>query len=187
MARNRSFPLIVLIIMFSVLTTAYAGPTYARTSPGDIDQYLSAHNTVREQHGAVDLTWDDTLASAAQNWANGCKFQHSGGTLGPYGGRHLFRVVTLWCITHYLPAENLAAGTGNFDIPTAIKLWTDEVCKSAEFETWESNVHTLLAQYDPNNPQPSHFTQVVWKATRQVGCAVQQCDGIFDPSFGVSF
>lgn len=42
-----------------------------------------------------------------------------------------------------------------------------------------------IAEYSPSNPQPSHFTQVVWKSSTQVGCAVQSCNGIFDPSFGV--
>jgi len=91
------------------------------------------------------LTWNDTLASYAQKWVNGCKFQHSA---GPYG-------------------ENLAAGTGDFDIAAGIKLWTDEA-----------------SDYDPTNPQPSHFTQVVWKSSTQVGCAVSTCSGIFDASFG---
>ncbi|KAG6845977.1 hypothetical protein H0H87_011025 [Tephrocybe sp. NHM501043] len=64
--------------------------------------------------------------------------------------------------------ENLAAGTGSsYGISSAIKSWTDEV-----------------SQYDPSNPVFSHFTQVVWKATKQVGCAVQACDGIFDSSYG---
>ncbi|KAJ7852266.1 CAP domain-containing protein [Mycena leptocephala] len=58
--------------------------------------------------------------------------------------------------------ENLAAATGSFGIQEAVKAWTDEV-----------------SDYDPNNPQPSHFTQVVWKATTEIGCAVQACDGIF--------
>jgi hypothetical protein len=42
-----------------------------------------------------------------------------------------------------------------------------------------------VAQYNSADPQPSHFTQVVWKATTQVGCAVQDCSGIFDASYGV--
>jgi len=89
------------------------------------------------------------LASKAQQWANGCVFQHSGGSLGPFG-------------------ENLAAGTGSsYGISAAVGSWTAEV-----------------SQYDPNNPQPSHFTQVVWKASTQVGCAVQSCSGIFAASFG---
>ncbi|GJE86048.1 PR-1-like protein [Phanerochaete sordida] len=121
------------------------------TSSSDIDQYLSAHNTIRAQHGASALTWSDELASKAQQWANGCVFQHSGGSLGPFG-------------------ENLAAGTGSsYDITAAVKSWTDEV-----------------SEYDPNNPVPSHFTQVVWKASTQVGCAVSQCNGIFAASFGLA-
>ena len=56
------------------------------TSSSDISAYLSAHNTIRAQHGASALTWSDELASKAQQWANGCVFQHSGGSLGPFGG-----------------------------------------------------------------------------------------------------
>lgn len=79
------------------------------TSQSDIDQYLSAHNTIRAQHGASALTWSDNLAAKAQQWANNCVFQHSGGTLGAFG-------------------ENLAAGTGgSYNIASAVKSWTDEV------------------------------------------------------------
>ncbi|KAJ2914240.1 hypothetical protein MD484_g6174, partial [Candolleomyces efflorescens] len=60
--------------------------------------------------------------------------------------------------------ENLAAGT-NLGIRAAIKLWTDEV-----------------SDYNPANPTFSHFTQVVWKGTTQVGCAVQTCTGILGSS-----
>ncbi|KAF8507059.1 CAP domain-containing protein [Russula emetica] len=124
------------------------GTSDGSVSSADIQAYLSAHNTVRAQHGAASLTWNDTLSSVAQAWANGCKFQHSGGQFG----------------------ENLAAGTGGaYTITTAVQSWTDEV-----------------SQYDPNSPVPSHFTQVVWKATTQVGCAHQDCSGIFDASYGLA-
>lgn len=117
--------------------------TAGDASAADINAYLIAHNTVRAQHGAVDLTWNYTLAGAAQEWANGCDFQHSGGTLGPYG-------------------ENLAAGTGAYGIAEAVADWANEV-----------------SQYNPKDPIPSHFTQIAWKATTDVGCAVQTCNGIF--------
>jgi len=136
------------ITFFLLLSTVFAGPLTGLTSVSDINAYLDAHNTVRAKHGAVALTWSNKLASKAQQWVNGCKFEHSGGTLGPYG-------------------ENLAAGTGSFDISAAVGLWTAEA-----------------SAYQPKNPVPSHFTQVVWKATTQVGCAVQTCNGIFDAKFG---
>jgi uncharacterized protein YkwD len=47
---------------------------------------LSAHNSFRAQHGASPMTWSNELASKAQQWANGCVFKHSGGSLGPFGG-----------------------------------------------------------------------------------------------------
>ncbi|KXN89858.1 Protein PRY2 [Leucoagaricus sp. SymC.cos] len=121
------------------------------TSSSDIQAYLSAHNSVRASHGASALVWSDELAGKAQQWANNCRFQHSGGSLGPYG-------------------ENLAAGTGSsYGISDGIKSWTDEV-----------------SDYNANNPVPSHFTQVVWKGSQQLGCAVQECDGIFPAQYGKS-
>ncbi|CAE6458429.1 unnamed protein product [Rhizoctonia solani] len=56
--------------------------------------------------------------------------------------------------------ENLAAGSG-LGAAAAVKMWTDEA-----------------SEYDPANPQYSHFTQVVWKATTEVGCAVRSCNNL---------
>ncbi|CAE6470435.1 unnamed protein product [Rhizoctonia solani] len=124
------------IFISSLATSACATPlspvhTYTIRQEND---YSDAHNSFRAQHGADGLTWSAELEAKAQNWANGCIFEH--GSTG----------------------ENLAAGTGDFSAAAAVKLWTDEI-----------------DQYDPNNPQPSHFTQVVWKSTTQLGCAVARC------------
>jgi len=42
--------------------------------------------------------------------------------------------------------------------------------------------------YDPNNPVPSHFTQVVWKSSKELGCATVTCAAgtIFPASYGPS-
>ncbi|KAJ7322906.1 CAP domain-containing protein [Mycena albidolilacea] len=124
-------------------SSSSSGDNGSRASDSDVQAYLQTHNSIRSQHGAVAVTWSNSAAEKAQEWADKCLNQHSGGTLGPLG-------------------ENLAAGTGSFSIEDAVKAWTDEV-----------------SEYDAGNPQPSHFTQVVWKATTQIGCAVQTCDGIF--------
>ncbi|KAF7306661.1 SCP domain-containing protein [Mycena indigotica] len=124
-----------------------SGGNGSRASNADVQAYLKGHNSIRAKHGAVDVTWSNEAAAKAQQWADLCTNQHSGGTLGPFG-------------------ENLAAGTGSYSISEAVKDWTDEV-----------------TDYNPGNPKPSHFTQVVWKATTQIGCAVQTCSGIF-PGFG---
>jgi uncharacterized protein YkwD len=73
----------------------------------DAQEWLSAHNTARANYGAAPLTWSDDLANAAQRWGSGCKFQHSGGTLGQFG-------------------ENLAAQTGSMTPAQATQMWMDE-------------------------------------------------------------
>lgn len=56
--------------------------------------------------------------------------------------------------------ENLAAlsGTSN-SISAGIALWSAEA-----------------SSYDPSNPIFSHFTQMVWKASKEVGCSVSVCN-----------
>jgi len=123
------------------------------TAPNDLaQQWLDAHNSARNNHGASPLAWSDDLANAAKSWASGCKFKHSGGSLGPYG-------------------ENLAAQTGGLTPAQAVQMWMDEV-----------------GDYNPSNPQPSHFSQVVWKGTTQLGCAIVSCGAgtIFSAEFGSS-
>ncbi|WVQ96109.1 hypothetical protein IAU59_003211 [Kwoniella sp. CBS 9459] len=62
--------------------------------------------------------------------------------------------------------ENLAAGVGGgYSVTDAFNAWAAEA-----------------PEYDPSNPQYSHFTQVVWKATTEIGCAAVSCPSgsIFD-------
>ncbi|KAF8332052.1 CAP domain-containing protein [Cantharellus anzutake] len=130
-------------------TTSTSPPTNnagGTTPADDIAAYLKAHNDLRNKHKAVALEWNETLADAAQTWLNKCVWEHSEGAVGPYG-------------------ENLAAGTGDFPIPAAMKLWSDEE-----------------PDYNPSNPQYSHYTQMVWNSTRQIGCRVHSCDLSIFPS-----
>jgi len=66
--------------------------------------------------------------------------------------------------------ENLAAGSGSYTVSDGINAWNAEA-----------------KDYDPKNPTFSHFTQVVWKGTKEVGCAFVTCPpgSIFAASFGV--
>ncbi|KAF8605203.1 PR-1-like protein [Ceratobasidium sp. AG-I] len=123
-------------------------PAASVSSSSGVAAYLDPHNAARAEHGAAPLSWSDDLAAAAQRWANNCVFEHSGGSLGPYG-------------------ENLAAGSGEYSPGSGVKAWVNEA-----------------PEYSSSNPVPSHFTQVVWKATTQVGCAVASCNlSNFDQQF----
>jgi hypothetical protein len=62
-------------------------------------------------------------------------------------------------------------------------------CPKAHALGRASNLNLMVpctGNFDPAHPVASHFTQVVWKSTKQVGCALTEgCSGIFDPKFGV--
>lgn len=120
--------------------TPPSGSNDSPVSDSDIKEYLNAHNSFRALHNAGPLTWDNELALKAQEWANRCVMEHSGGDFG----------------------ENLAAGTGDYSIRDAVNAWTSESTK-----------------YKSKKPTASHFTQVVWKGSKRLGCASKICSGIF--------
>ncbi|CUA69707.1 Fruiting body protein SC14 [Rhizoctonia solani] len=59
---------------------------------------------------------------------------------------------------HSRSGENLYAGTGNPTAAAAVGAWNAE-----------------SKDYNPRNSQPSHWTQVIWKGTTKLGCALKQC------------
>lgn len=70
------------------------------TSDSDFkSSMLAAHNFYRGEHNASDLSWNDTSAEFAANWAKPCVFKHSGGPTG----------------------ENLAAGFVN--VSASVEAW----------------------------------------------------------------
>lgn len=133
----------------------------------DIAAFLAGHNIVRAAHNAPLLTWSGELALKAAIWANMCQFKHSNGLLSynPYG-------------------ENIVAATGDFSIPAAMGTFVQDAGMKLYLANFFLTKHSKSADYNPANPTYTHFTQVVWKTTTQLGCAVSKCDGIFDRSFG---
>ncbi len=110
---------------------------------------LDAHNKVRARHCAPPLSWSPKLAQFAQQWANSLRDQ--GCKFGHSGGRY---------------GENLAAGTsGTLDGQSVTDMWYDEI-KLYSFPNGGFSMQT------------GHFTQVVWKQSTQLGCAVTACRGM---------
>ncbi|WVQ73088.1 hypothetical protein IAR50_002651 [Cryptococcus sp. DSM 104548] len=69
--------------------------------------------------------------------------------------------------------ENLAAGVGDdYDVTAGFQSWADEAYKSPPFPPSYNGTY-------------SHFTQVVWKATTEIGCATSSCaDGTIFTGYG---
>jgi hypothetical protein len=113
---------------------------------------LIAHNAQRSAIGVPPLVWNDRLAADARVWADELaatgRFEHSPDEPGkqPQG-------------------ENLWAGTPRAFSPEAmVALW------AAERRDYRPGIF-------PNNSRSGdvenvgHYTQLIWRGTRQVGCA----------------
>lgn len=126
-----------------------APPPPKVSSLGPVESmFLSAHNGHRALHRVPALTWNDTVARSAAAWAAGCRFAHeSQATFG----ENLFG---MWGGT---------AASSNVDMARrAVDAWYAEE-----------------RDYDYARPgfsgRTGHFTAVVWRATRALGCTVQSC------------
>ena len=124
----------------------------ARPNPvpsGRPAELLRAHNLRRAKHCAPALRWSNELARTAQRWAD---------QLGKRG-----------CgLTHSTTqfGENLAAGTsGAFSPDAIVQMWYGEIDQYS-FRRGRFSMKT------------GHFTQLIWRATRTVGCAVGRCEGM---------
>ncbi len=125
-------------------------PSPSSSLPPRYAAALAAHNAHRANHCAPPLTWSDDIAAASQAWAD--------------------RLRDAGCAFEHNPrtryGENLAffAPAGQLDATAVVRGWYDEITK-----------------YDFDRPgfdfSTGHFTQVVWKNTRKMGCGVAQCGG----------
>ncbi|KAI5476035.1 hypothetical protein MNV49_000464 [Pseudohyphozyma bogoriensis] len=135
------------------------------------------HSASASPTGTTGPLVGSTFAQAALTAHNSYRAQH--GAVALTWNQELSNAAQTWAnkcnFVHSQGAlgpwgENLAATAGYATtITDAVKMWTDE-----------------SVDYNATNPVYSHFTQVVWKSTTQLGCAVAQCSGIFDPAYGLA-
>jgi len=112
---------------------------------------LSVHNRERQNLGLEPLRWNPALAQSAQRWA-----EHLAAT-----GRFEHAPEN-----HSAPeGENLWAGTKGYFAPEAmVDAWIREK-RYFRFGVFPDNSTTGRVE------DVGHYTQVVWRATTQVGCA----------------
>jgi pathogenesis-related protein 1 len=122
----------------------------------DTGAMLLAHNIARTDVGTRPLVWSETLARSAQSWsdklkAEECEFRHDPDT--GYGEN----IYWAW----RTDTDNSSLISKPED---ALDWWVNEV----NFYNYDKN--TCKA-----GEQCGHYTQVVWKETREVGCGVSTC------------
>ena len=145
-----------------VAATAQAPPAGTPPPPPQLtpDQiaYLNAHNERRAKHCAPKLTVSLELERAAKAWADACSYKHDESIRGSIGENIAWRRPTL-------------TSTG------AVKDWYDEISRYDFDHPINSYNAAVAGEADhPNTKEIRHFTQVVWKATTQLGCAMASCE-----------
>src|SRR5260221_9308707 len=113
--------------------------------PGILKGITRAHNEVRATVGVAGLTWDPTIAEAASTYAAKCVFQHSG---TPGLGENLSAYAPPGGHASSAPVNDWAAERANYN-------YANNTCAA--------------------NQVCGHYTQVVWKSSLRLGCAVQSC------------
>jgi pathogenesis-related protein 1 len=103
---------------------------------------LEAHNRVRSAVRVSPLTWSSELAATAQSWADQLLAEHR--------LRH-----------HASPryGENLYLISGASATPNDV------------VSAWASEAHEYDDATNSCHSRCGHYTQIVWRSTRQVGCA----------------
>ncbi len=123
------------------------GARTARESPMAVEM-LAAHNAFRAQFKLRPLVWSDSLASAAQSWANYLskrrQFYHES---QPWHGENLFEIQ--------------GGGATPDDV---VHDWASE---SLDYDYHSNGCNSVCG----------HYTQIVWRSTVEVGCAVARGGG----------
>lgn len=135
--------------------------------PGDPGQasdqtrMLKAHNNYRAAHTTPPLSWSADLSKAAQDWASACTsngkggFAHSPGAFSGGYGENLY-----W-----------GSGAGSTGADVAARWWYNEIN--------QYNFNDPIASYkagdSDSKKEVRHFTQLIWRDTKQLGCGAAQC------------
>jgi len=130
----------------------FAGP--ARRDDALLKQVMLArHNAARAAVGVAPLVWNDALAADAlayaEQMARTGRFAHAPQPQGP--GRQ---------------GENLWTGTrGAYRYAEMIDAWIAE-------KRWFTNGVVPAFSTTGNYEDVAHYTQIIWRGTRAVGCAL---------------
>ena len=154
---------IFLPVLFFVLLLFSS--TIAADEQGFMVGMTKAHNTVRSKVGIQELIWSDGIADYAQQWAgylatkNSCRMKHRPwkGEFAQRYGENLY-----W-------ASSIHRDSGKND--------RQDIQPEDVVVSWAGEKKHYDYQNNSCKPGKScgHYTQVVWKNSERLGCAMAFC------------
>ena len=141
--RHTFWLLMVLAGMSSAQWRRFGGDRPAAAPSSLAVDTLAVHNAVRARVGVAALAWSDRLAGHAQDWANALAARK----------QFVHRPDSIY-------GENLFEITGaTASVAQVVNSWAEE---SRDYD------HT----FNRCRGVCGHYTQIVWSATKEVGCGV---------------
>lgn len=137
----------MLTFVISVVLAAAGASSGTRVDPTVFESRIVAlHDIERKAVGSPPIAWDDDLAREAAIWAAELartgSFEHD-----PDNEVH---------------GENLWMGTrGYYSLDDMVEGWSEEKALLKRLRSWDHDSHAV-----------GHYTQMVWKDTTRVGCAM---------------
>ncbi len=120
------------------------------------DRLLAAQNRERAALGVEPMNWNAALAQSAQRWAD--------------------RLAATGALAHAPvdmrrpEGENLWAGTkGHYALEAMVDAWARE---KRDFKQGTFPDNSITGRFE----DVGHYTQLMWRDTRQVGCAVARSE-----------
>jgi len=141
--------------MLAALVVAMPAAAEPPASGQFIRAVLGVHNAARRDAGVPDLQWDTSLAEDAQAWADHLaetgRFEHSQARKGE--------------------GENLFMGTADgYSYEEMVRYW---VAEGRNFTNGTFPAISTNGQWS----SVGHYSQIVWRDTTRVGCAIASGGG----------
>ncbi|MCY1022933.1 CAP family protein [Pyxidicoccus sp. MSG2] len=148
---------VVLTLLLLTTPTAFAREPFPDVTTAELNNtLLKLHNEYRARHGTPALVVDPSIVAYAKSRAKAVS-THEGLSEGHRGLDHKYGENLYWG-----GSETKAGASGI--VNAAVKSWYDEISQY-NFKTGGFSGAT------------GHFTQLVWKGTTKMGCAVAQGKG----------
>jgi len=119
--------------------------------PAELMGITAAHNVERSAVGVAPATWSSALASLASGFVADCEFQHS--------------------------SQGERSNTAGFDYIGENLFMSGGFQPSGEqvTESWASEKSDYNYQANSCAGVCGHYTQIVWRESTALGCAMKQC------------